>query len=187
MRVIAGTARSVPLKTIPGNATRPTTDRIKETLFNMIGLSLSGCAFLDLYSGSGAIGIEALSRGASEAVFIEKNPMACRIIRENLEKTKLAGRAKVLSGDAVRMLTELKDHAPFDYVFLDPPYDTGEEERILPALALSGCVDMDSVVILETSLHPRFSDYDSIGFEAYRQKDYKTNRHVFLTLKGDQK
>ena len=185
MRVIAGTAGSVPLKTLPGNATRPTTDRIKETLFNMIGLSVSGSVFLDLYSGSGAVGIEALSRGASEAVFIEKNPKACRIIKENLEKTRLSENAEILSGDAVKMLGQLADHVPFDIVFLDPPYDKGEEERILPVLAASGLLTVHTVVILETSLHPLFNDYDSIGFKTLRQKDYKTNRHMFLSLKGD--
>ena len=84
MRVIAGTARSLPLKTIDGPETRPTTDRIKETLFNMLQMDVPGCRFLDLYAGSGAIGIEALSRGARQSVFVEHNPKAAQCIRENL-------------------------------------------------------------------------------------------------------
>ena len=89
MRVIAGSAKSMPLKTIPGTDTRPTTDRIKETLFNMLQPYLCDCRFLDIFSGSGAIGIEALSRGAYSCVFIEKNKKAAECIRENLKFTRL--------------------------------------------------------------------------------------------------
>ena len=89
MRVIAGSARSLPLKTLEGMDTRPTTDRIKETLFNMIQSEIPGCRFLDLYAGSGAIAIEALSRGAKEAVLVENSKAACACIRENLAFTKL--------------------------------------------------------------------------------------------------
>ena len=89
MRVIAGSARRLTLKTIEGMDTRPTTDRIKETLFNMIQNDIYGCTFLDLFSGSGAIGIEALSRGAKEAVFVEKNPKAADCIRDNLKAARL--------------------------------------------------------------------------------------------------
>ena len=90
MRVIAGKARRLALKTVPGMETRPTTDRIKETLFNILQPEIPDCRFLDLFSGSGGIGIEALSRGAESAVFVEKNPKACTCIRENLTFTKLA-------------------------------------------------------------------------------------------------
>ena len=89
MRVIAGTARRLQLKTIEGDGTRPTTDRIKETLFNMLQYDLAECRFLDLFSGSGAIGIEALSRGAKRAWFVENNPAAVKCIKENLQFTKL--------------------------------------------------------------------------------------------------
>ena len=97
MRVIAGTARHLKLKTIEGINTRPTTDRIKETLFNMLSYDVEGSRFLDLFSGSGAIGIEALSRGARAAVFVENNRKAARCIRENLEHTHLAERAVPVS------------------------------------------------------------------------------------------
>ena len=99
MRVIAGKARRLNLKTIPGIDTRPTTDRIKETLFNILQPELLECRFLDLFSGSGGIGIEALSRGASYAVFVEKNPKAAACIRENLAFTKLAEDGKLLNMD----------------------------------------------------------------------------------------
>ena len=97
MRVIAGTARRLNLKTVPGMETRPTTDRIKETLFNILQPEMPDCRFLDLFSGSGGIGIEALSRGAAYAVFVEKNPKACSCIRDNLSFTKLAEHGKLLN------------------------------------------------------------------------------------------
>ena len=96
MRVIAGKARSIPLKTVEGLDTRPTTDRIKETLFNMLHNELADCLFIDLFSGSGGIGIEALSRGAGKAIFVEKSPKAVSCIKENLLKTKLEEENKLL-------------------------------------------------------------------------------------------
>ena len=108
MRVIAGTAKSLRLRTLDGLDTRPTTDRIKETLFNIIGPSVYGCIFLDLFSGSGGIGIEALSRGAREAVFVENNPRAMGCIKDNLEFTHLASRASTMTSDVMQALCRLE-------------------------------------------------------------------------------
>ena len=102
MRVIAGKARRIPLVTVKGMETRPTTDRTKETLFNMIAHGLCDCTFLDLFSGSGAIGIEAISRGVKKAVFVENNPNAIQCIMENLKKTQLADQAEVIREDVFR-------------------------------------------------------------------------------------
>mgnify|MGYP002709412550 CR=1 FL=1 len=104
MRVIAGSAKHLNLKTIEGLDTRPTTDRIKETLFNMLQTDIPGCRFLDLFSGSGAIGIEALSRGAREAVFVESNPKAATCIRENLQFTQLQEHAEVLQTPPAKII-----------------------------------------------------------------------------------
>lgn len=104
MRVIAGSAKRLQLKAIEGIETRPTTDRIKETLFNIIAPEMSDCTFLDLFSGSGGIGIEALSRGAKEAVFVEKNPRACVCIKENLMFTRFWDQAELMMTDAVTAL-----------------------------------------------------------------------------------
>ena len=101
MRVIAGIARSMPLKAAEGDNTRPTTDRIKETLFNMLQSDIAGCRFLDLYSGSGAIGIEALSRGAKEAVLVENARQAIAVIKDNLTFTKLSPKAVVMEQDVL--------------------------------------------------------------------------------------
>ena len=121
MRVIAGTARSMPLKCIEGLDTRPTTDRIKETLFNMLQPEIPGCRFLDLFGGSGAIGIEALSRGADVAAFAENNKKAYECILANLAFTRLADRSRVFFMDALGALRVMAEDGPVDLIFLAPP------------------------------------------------------------------
>lgn len=123
MRVIAGSARRLLLKTVDGMETRPTTDRIKETLFNMLQNDLYGARFLDLFAGSGAIGIEALSRGAKEAVFVDKGDGQISCIRENLKTTHLEEKARVMSADVTEAVRRLdRDGKSFDFIFMDPPY-----------------------------------------------------------------
>jgi 16S rRNA (guanine(966)-N(2))-methyltransferase RsmD len=123
MRVIAGEFRSRRLKSIPGDATRPTPDRLRETLFNILAPRIEGAIFLDAYAGTGAVGIEALSRGARHAFFLEKNRAALEAIRENLASLKLLARATVVAGP---VLLTIPRHTA-DIVFLDPPYDLERE------------------------------------------------------------
>lgn len=183
MRVIAGKARRLNLKTVPGMDTRPTTDRIKETLFNILQPQLLDCRFLDLFSGSGGIGIEALSRGASYAVFVEKNPKACSCIRENLSFTKLADSGKLLSMDVLQALRSLEGGESFDCIFMDPPYRQDLEQQVLAYLADSSLVDEHTLIIVEADLDTDFDYLDSMGFAQLRSKEYKTNKHVFITRK----
>ena len=183
MRVIAGKARRLNLKTVPGMETRPTTDRIKETLFNMLQPEIPDCRFLDLFSGSGAIGIEALSRGAAFAVFVEKNPNACACIRENLSFTKLADSGKLLSMDVLQALRSLEGRESFDCIFMDPPYRQDLEQQVLAYLADSSLVDEHTLIIVEADLDTDFDYLDSMGFAQLRSKEYKTNKHVFITRK----
>ncbi|MDO5702981.1 MAG: 16S rRNA (guanine(966)-N(2))-methyltransferase RsmD, partial [Lachnospiraceae bacterium] len=122
MRVIAGSARSMPLRTIKGMDVRPTTDRTKETLFNILQTRVPDCRFLDLFAGSGSIGIEALSRGAGHAVFVEKDRRVRKLIEENLVFTKLMDRARVIGGDVSAVLPQLEGGEPFDIIFMDPPF-----------------------------------------------------------------
>ena len=186
MRVIAGTARSLPLRTVKSNDTRPTTDRIKETLFNMLNSYLYHCRFLDLFSGSGAIGIEALSRGASYAAFVESGKEQVDVIRYNLKFTKLEDRAKVCPSDVFRYLeTGLPLEAePFDVVFMDPPYDEGLEIRALEILGKSSKITKDTLVLFEASIKTDISMVESLGFSIIKQKKYKTNQHVWLKREG---
>lgn len=181
MRVIAGSARRLTLKTIEGLDTRPTTDRIKETLFNMIQSRLPQSQFLDLFSGSGGIGIEALSRGASRAVFIEQNPKAAACIRENLKTTRLEEQALVMACDVLSGLKRLEgtDYR-FDTVFMDPPYNQELERLVLEYLKDSPMIDEDTIIIIEASLETDFSYLESLGFSMTKSKAYKTNKHVFV-------
>ena len=180
MRVIAGSAKRIQLKTIEGLDTRPTTDRIKETLFNMISEYLADSSFLDLFSGSGAIGIEALSRGASSAVFVEQNKKAMNCIKENLKVTRLADRAETLEMDVISALHRMEHHKKFDYIFMDPPYNQLLEKKVLEYLSDSNLLSNDALVIIEASLETDFSYVEELGFEIVKEKEYKTNKHIFL-------
>ncbi|MGN8885799.1 16S rRNA (guanine(966)-N(2))-methyltransferase RsmD [Blautia sp. HCP28S3_G10] len=180
MRVIAGKARRLPLKTVPGTDTRPTTDRIKETLFNILQPEIADCRFLDLFSGSGGIGIEALSRGADSAVFVEKNPKACKCIRENLSFTKLAEHGKLLNMDILQALRTLEGEEAFDCIFMDPPYNHDLEKQVLEYLSKSSLADESTLIIIEADLSTEFSYLEDLGFELARSKEYKTNKHVFV-------
>ncbi len=180
MRVIAGTARSLPLKAVEGNNTRPTTDRIKETLFNMLMPYLYECSFLDLFCGSGAIGIEALSRGAKESIFVDNHRKAVACTQDNLKFTKFTDRARVYGADVLGILPQLEGHGPFDVIFMDPPYDNELELQVLNYLSNSSLVNEDTLIVVEASLQTDFSYVESLGFTITKQKKYKTNQHVFL-------
>lgn len=179
MRVIAGTARSLPLKTPEGPNTRPTTDRIKETLFNMLQWDVQGSVFVDLFSGSGAIGIEALSRGAKKAYFVENAPAALDCIKQNLAFTKFQERAIVIRQDACSALNSISEQA-VDIIFMDPPYGCGHEQNVLASLKDRSYVTEDTLIIVETSLDTDFSYLEELGFSLEREKRYKTNRHMFI-------
>ncbi len=180
MRVIAGSAKRLQLKTIEGMDTRPTTDRIKETLFNMISGYIADSNFLDLFSGSGAIGIEALSRGAAHAVFVEQSKKAMKCIKENLHYTKLFDRADLYEADVINALNRLENKETFDYIFIDPPYDQLLEKKVLEYLSTSSLLSEDGIIIVEASLETNFSYVDELGFVLLKEKEYKTNKHVFL-------
>ena len=184
MRVIAGKARRLPLKTVPGKDTRPTTDRIKETLFNILQNDVCGVRFLDVFSGSGAIGIEALSRGASYACFIEQNRAAAACIRENLSFTHLEQDADVMQSDVLSAFARLEGQPPFGILFMDPPYGRELEKSVLAYVAerRPSFVDPDTLLIAEAALDTDFSYAQQLGFDVIRVKEYKTNKHVFLRM-----
>ena len=184
MRVIAGTARSLKLRTIEGMETRPTTDRIKETLFNMINPYITGARFLDLFSGSGAIGIEALSRGAKEAVFVDNNRKCIDCIEYNLQFTKLRDKAKIYNRTVDVALMEVSNQGAFDIIFMDPPYDKMMEKDILIHIENYNIVNEDTIIIVEASKNTDFSYIDKeTNLEVYKEKVYKTNKHVFIRKK----
>lgn len=181
MRVIAGSARSLNLVTIDSMDTRPTTDRIKETLFNIISLDIPGCTFLDMFSGSGAIGIEALSRGADRAVFVENGRKALECIRKNLEFTRLTPGAQIVSSDAVQSIGTLERQGDrFDIIFMDPPYGKLLEQDVMTRLSKSDIVTDNTMIIVESDLDTQFDYVESLGFEVTKVKKYKTNKHTFI-------
>ena len=155
MRVIAGTFRSRQLKTLKGNALRPTSDRLRETLFNVLADRVPDSRFLDLFAGTGAVGIEALSRGARESVFIENHAPAAVLIRKNLASLQIQAGARVLPLDVLRGLEKLAAEpasatTSFDLIYLDPPYAADiEYERALEALGESPLVAPEGRVIVE--------------------------------------
>ena len=131
MRIIAGTYRSRRLEGPPGLNTRPTSDRLRETLFNVLAPRIPGAAFLDLYAGSGAVGLEALSRGAASVTFVERSPAALRVLHRNLEQLSIAGGFEVRAETAAAVLRAVSKTSPkpvrYEVVFLDPPYDAAQE------------------------------------------------------------
>lgn len=180
MRIIAGTARSLPLKTVEGMDTRPTTDRIKETLFNMIQQDMPGCYFLDLFAGSGQIGLEAISRGGAYAVFVENSKKAAACIEENIRFTKFQDRCRLISTDVLAALRSMEGKYRFDYIFMDPPYKSDLEREVLVRLSESPLLKENTVIIVEAALDKDFSYVTSLGYEIVKEKLYKTNKHLFL-------
>lgn len=182
MRVIAGKAGSIRLKALPGDNTRPTTDRVKETLFNIMAPYIADARFLDFFSGSGAIAIEALSRGASEAVLIERNRKAVEIIQGNLRAAKLEEHARILNEDALLACDRLKDEGAWDIIFMDPPYRMDWEQKLLKKLRNSALIDENTLIVVEASADTDFSYLKSYGYQCVKKKTYGSNLHMFLKV-----
>lgn len=171
MRVIAGEYRSRRLKTLPGLETRPTPDRLREALFNVLAPRIAGTIFLDAYAGSGAVGIEALSRGARRAIFVEKNRGAIAVIRDNLATLGLDDRAEVYTGKVLPVIERVKA----DIVFLDPPYENAAEyEAALTALAPA---DSTLVIVQHASRAALKEEYG--GLRRYRVLEQGDNSLSF--------
>ena len=183
MRVIAGTARRMQLVTPDGYDTRPTQDIIKETLVNIIQFDVPGCVFADLCAGSGSIGIEALSRGASKAYFAENNRNAIRCIQENLHKTHFEDKGVLLKMDVLNSLRQIHEKH-VDIIYLDPPYESTLVRDTLEQLAQMPYVDEDTMIIAETSLEGDVEFVSAYGFEIYKEKDYHSQRHLFIRKSG---
>ena len=176
MRVITGKARGVQLKTPEGMLTRPTADRVKEALFSIINFDLPGAAVLDLFGGTGQLGIEALSRGANSAVFVDQREDACKIIRENLRRTKLESQGRVVRSDYLDYLRRSREK--FDIILLDPPYAEVFLENALKCITEIDILQSGGIIVAERPLGKDLP-WD---FEGYtRSKDYKYGK-VLLTI-----
>ena len=176
MRVIAGTARGVALKTPEGMQTRPTTDRVKEAMFSIIQFDLTAANVLDLFGGSGQLGIEALSRGAKHAVFVDASEKACALIKENLRRCKMENDGKVIRSDYMKFLKNCREI--FDIVLLDPPYAEIFLENAIKKLSEIDILQSGAIIVAERPVGKELS-FDISGFT--RSKDYKYG-NTLLTL-----
>ena len=168
MRVVAGKVRGTALKTPDGMETRPTTDRVKEAMFSIIQFDLPGAKVLDLFAGTGQLGIEALSRGARSAVFVDRSDKACRLVRENLLKTKLDSCAKIIINDYASYLQSCNES--FDIILLDPPYAEVFLEKCLKLITEIDILHSGGIIVCERPIDKDLS-LDFLGYT--RSKDYK--------------
>ena len=176
MRVITGKARGVQLKTPQGLKTRPTTDRVKEAMFSIINFDIPGARVLDLFGGTGQLGIEALSRDAASAVFVDEREDACKLIKENLRRTKLEKHARVVRGDYLTYLNRCSEK--FDIIFLDPPYAEVFLENSLKRITEIDILQSGGIIVAERPLGKDLP-WDFPGYT--RSKDYKYG-NTLLTL-----
>jgi 16S rRNA (guanine(966)-N(2))-methyltransferase RsmD len=169
VRIIAGSAKGHRLKSLEGMNTRPTQDRVKESVFNIIMNYIAESKVLDFFSGTGNLGIEALSRGASHGVLVDKNPVCVKIIKENLIHTKLEDKAKVICEDVNSALKRLKGQK-FDLIFLDPPYNKGHIEPTLFGIFENDRLDSDGLVVVERAKKdeiPENQNYQVVREQVY--------------------
>ena len=176
MRVITGKARGVQLKTPDGMLTRPTADRVKEALFSIINFDIPGANVLDLFGGTGQLGIEALSRGAKQSVFVDTREEACQLIRENLRRTKLTQDGTVIRSDYMDYLNRCRE--TFSIIFLDPPYAETYLENALKRITEIDILRTDGIIVTERPVGEELP----CEFDGYqRSKDYKYGK-TLLTI-----
>ena len=181
MRVITGKAKGIVLKTPDGLQTRPTAERVKEALFSMIQFEIPGATVLDLFAGTGQLGIEALSRGAKHAVFVDAGESACKLIRENLRKTKLDSQAQVIKSDYLAYLRSSKNK--FSIIFLDPPYAEAFLENSLKMITEIDILQSGGIIIAERPLEKELS----LDFPGYsRSKDYKYGKTLITVYRKEE-
>ncbi len=184
VRVISGSARGLKLNTPGDDRVRPTTDRVKESMFNIVQDWVYDSQVLDLFAGSGALGIEALSRGASQAVFCDNSLDSIKIIKSNIEKARLADRSQIVSGDFKRCLRDMEaKNQSFDMIFVDPPYYEGLFEEVLDTIRSCKILKKDGIVIVEHDAKKPIGQVE--GLEVYKEKKYGITMLTFYCLEDD--
>jgi len=184
MRVISGMARGMRLFAPAGAQTRPTSDFVKESLFNILAGDCGGAAVLDLFAGSGAIGIEALSRNAASCTFVDESANCAAAIRRNLEKTRLGSNAKIICNDYKKALAAQSDQ--YDIIYIDPPYGQGLDISALRIIIENDILAKNGIIVLErlknSSIETDF--ITSLSLEIYRQRQYSSTELIFLQHNG---
>lgn len=168
MRVVAGKARGLTLKTLDGDSTRPTRDMVREALFNIIAEKVPDAVFLDMFAGSGAIGIEALSRGAKKTYFIDSNKDAVSVINQNLNKARFNDNSVVLRGEFLKALDKIKNEK-FDVIFIDPPYNKDLGVKAIEEVYKRNILQVDGIIVYETD---RTEDVPE-EINVYKRYDYR--------------
>lgn len=177
MRIISGTARGTNLFTLKGDNTRPTLDRVKESLFNIINRKIYESQVLDLFAGSGAIGLECASRGAKKVVLCDSSKDAINVINKNIEKTHLKEKIEIIKNDALLTLEKLKNEK-FDIIFLDPPYNSQLIEKTVDKIFLQNMLSTNGTLIVETDDEERILK----GIEKYKENIYDTRNYGRVKL-----
>ena len=182
MRIISGSARGKKLHSLEGLETRPTLDRVKEAVFNIIQFDLKDAVVLDLFSGSGALAIEALSRGAKEAVLCDKSKRAVQIINKNLQETKFENKAKVINKDYIEALNELSgDKKSFNIIFLDPPYKSNFAIKSIESIINNNLLKDDGIIIVETDDKNKINEIRNLeNIEVYDERKYGIVLIIFI-------
>lgn len=168
MRVIAGEAKGRRLKSVPGTSTRPITDRVKESLFNILSPRIEDARFLDLFAGTGSVGIEALSRGAEQAVFVEKSRAVLAVLKENLKITRLEDKAEVILGDVFQTLERMAGR-PFDIIYLAPPQYKGLWAKTVEAIDKLPILTDGGLIVAQ--MHPK--EYQELSLQRLRLVDQR--------------
>lgn len=182
MRVISGSARGKVLESVPGMDTRPTTDRVKESVYNILQFRVMGASILDLFAGTGQMGIEALSRGASHAVFVDQAPQAISVIRKNIAAARVQPRAEIIQAGYRQALERLSEQK-FDIIFLDPPYGGELLNSALKAVELFDILSVDGIIICESSIGDKVICPD--GFAVRKTYQYGTIRLTTMEWKKE--
>lgn len=177
MRVISGSARGKKLYTFSGTEVRPTLDRVKESIFNMISFTLSDTSVLDLFCGSGSLGIEALSRGAEHAVFVDNRRESLNLAEKNLKITRLDNRAALILSDSIDFLNTTS--RKFDTIFLDPPYESGLYTQVLKKISARGLLNPNGQIVVECD-KLKTPEFAADGFHIYRDKAYGRVRILIM-------
>jgi 16S rRNA (guanine966-N2)-methyltransferase len=185
LRIVAGELKDRRISVPPGDVVRPTPDRVREALFDILGPTLSGLRVLDLYAGTGALGLEALSRGAAHATFVERDARVRATLARNAEELGVVGRSRILAGDVESLLARRAVGGPFELVLADPPYLEAPGERVLPALASSGALVPGSTVVLQRHHRTPPVEAPGTGLVRHRTAGYGRTSLDFYSFSGD--
>ena len=185
MRIITGRARGTKLVTLEGNNTRPTSERVKEAVFSMIQFDIEGRNVLDLFAGSGQMGLEALSRGAEKATFIDNSKAAVNVIKQNVAKTHFESESTIALANAEDHLKRIKGREKFDLVFIDPPYATGVQAKMLKLLLDNDLVKTTATIVCESGEEDIFKDNPTLAerFEIIKKAKYSISYVTILNIK----